>query len=77
MAASEINAAAPTAEFAPGFVAIGGDGASTAYGYIWRGGVAEYMRVEMEDLSLEALEPMGASLRELIEKLMDEGRSIA
>jgi len=67
---AEINVAAATSEFAPGFVIIGSDGGGTSYGFRWHGRTPEYGRVTDMELSNERIEVLGASLMDMIQRIV-------
>ena len=65
----EINGAYSVGEFLPGVVLLGTDGGDTGYGFTTRDGHPKYVSVPLIGMSPEALEEMGGSFLELLNRI--------
>jgi len=65
----ELNGAYSVGEFLPGVVLLGTDGGDTGYGFTTRNGHIEYVAVPLIGMAPEALERIGRSFADVLDRL--------
>ena len=64
------NESYAVSEFVPGVLLVGTDGSDTGYGFRTSSGRIEYLAVPLVGMKLDAIEVMGHSFGDLIERLV-------